>query len=65
MQGYAHSSINGCVCDRLVAGHELGGVVPGVVARGVSQVLVQVGDGALQGRRRKGGRAAGSRCLSE
>jgi hypothetical protein len=40
----------------LVAGHELGGVVPGVVAGGVSQVLVQVGNGALQG-----WKAAGSR----
>jgi hypothetical protein len=32
----------------LVAWHELGGVVPGVVACGVGQVLVQVLNGTLQ-----------------
>jgi hypothetical protein len=33
----------------LVGGHELGGEVPGVVAGGVGQVGVQVGNGALWG----------------
>ena len=35
--------------SRLVSWHELGCVVPGVVACWVSQVGIQVGDGALAG----------------
>ena len=35
-------------CGGLVAGHELGGEVPGVVACRVGQVGVQVGNGTLR-----------------
>jgi hypothetical protein len=35
-------------CGCLVAGHELGGEVPGVVACRVGQVGVQVGNGTLR-----------------
>ncbi len=48
LQGTAEAQSIEATADSLVAGHELGGVVPGVGAGGVSQVLVQVGNGTLQ-----------------
>jgi hypothetical protein len=59
LQGADLRTTASCGANNLVAGHELGGVVPGVVAGGVSQVGVQVGNGALQGGKERGKWAGG------